>query len=216
MTKSIAVIGLGRFGKKLAESLYEMGADVMAVDKNSEIIASVADSVTYAVEADAVNADSLKGIGLNTMDTVVVAMGSDLVGSIMSVMVAKEQGVPKVIAKAADKRMGQILTKIGADKIIYPEEETGVRTARTLVMDSFLEFFDIDKNLCLLEIKTKPEWVGKNLIELNLRGKYGVNVVAVKDHSEMRSFIDPKRPLEEDTELLVILEKSDLGRLQKN
>ena len=83
-------------------------------------------------------------------------------------------------------------------------------------MDSFLEFFDIDKNLCLLEIKTKPEWVGKNLIELNLRGKYGVNVVAVKDHSEMRSFIDPKRPLEEDTELLVILEKSDLGRLQKN
>jgi trk system potassium uptake protein TrkA len=83
-------------------------------------------------------------------------------------------------------------------------------------MDSFLEFFDIDKNLCLLEIKTKPEWVGKNLIELNLRGKYGVNVVAVKDHSEMRSFIDPKRPLEADTELLVILEKSDLGRLQKN
>ncbi len=214
MGKSIAVIGLGRFGRKLAESLYEMGTDVMAVDKNPEIVAAVSGRVTYAIETDVVSEDALKGIGLGSMDVVVVAMGSDLVASIMSVMVAKEQGVPMVIAKAADKRMGQILERIGADKIIFPEEETGFRTARTLVMDSFLEFFDIDDNLCLLEIKPKKEWIGKNLIELDLRGKYGVNVVAVKDHSEMRSFIDPKRLLEADTELLVILEKADLNRLK--
>ncbi|MCR5147950.1 MAG: TrkA family potassium uptake protein [Eubacterium sp.] len=214
MVKSIAVIGLGRFGKKLAESIYDMGVDVLAVDKNSEIVASVADRVTVAVTADVSNPESIKGIGIGDMDIVVVAMGSDLVASIMSVMVAKEQGVPFVLAKAADNRMGQILKKIGADKIIYPEEETGFRTARTLVMDSFLEFFDIDDNLCLLEIKPKPEWIGKNLIELKLREKYRINVVAVKDHSEMRSFIDPSRPLEEDTELLVIIEKSDLKYLK--
>ena len=214
MSKSIAVIGLGRFGRKLAESLYELGADVMAVDKNPDIVASIADSVTYAVEANVVNAQSLQGLGLGNMDVVVIAMGTDLVASIMAVMVAKEQGVPQVVAKASDKRMGQILTKIGADKIIFPEEETGFRTAQTLMMDSFLEFFDIDDNLCLLEIKPRPEWIGKNLIELNLRDKYRVNVVAVKDQSEMRSFIDPKRPLEKDTKLLVILEKADLGRLK--
>ncbi|SEF94312.1 trk system potassium uptake protein TrkA [Eubacterium ruminantium] len=214
MVKSVAVIGLGRFGKKLAESIYDMGVDVLAVDKNSEIVASVADRVTVAVTADVSNPESIKGIGIGDMDIVVVAMGSDLVASIMSVMVAKEQGVPFVLAKAADNRMGQILKKIGADKIIYPEEETGFRIARTLVMDSFLEFFDIDDNLCLLEIKPKPEWIGKNLIELKLREKYRINVVAVKDHSEMRSFIDPSRPLEDDTELLVIIEKSDLKYLK--
>ena len=214
MSKSIAVIGLGRFGRKLAESLYEMGADVLAVDKNPEIVQAVSSRVTYAIEADVINAESLKGLGLSGMDIVVVAMGSDLEASIMSVMVAKEEGVPRVIAKAADARMGTILTRIGADQIIFPEEETGFRTARTLVMDTFLEFFDIDDNLCLLEIKPKPEWIGKNLIELNLRDKYKINVVAVKDKSEMRSFIDPKRPLENDTQLLVILEKSDIGLLK--
>ena len=214
MAKSIAVIGLGRFGRKLAESLYDMGTDVMAVDKNPEIIAAISSRVNYAIEADVSSADALIGMGLGTMDVVVVAMGSDLTASIMSVMVAKEQGVPLVVAKASDKRMGQILTKIGADRIIFPEEETGFRTARTLVMDTFLEFFDIDDKLCLLEIKPKPEWIGKNLIELNLREKYRVNVIAVKDHSEMRSFIDPSRPLEDDTELLVILEKADLNRLK--
>lgn len=214
MSKSIAVIGLGRFGKKLACSLYDMGSDVMAVDKNPELIASVADHVTYAIEADVANADVVTGLGLKDMDVVVVAMGSDLTASIMAVMIAKEQGVPMVIAKGRDHRMGQILSRIGADKIIYPEEETGLRTARTLVSSTFLDYFDIDKNLCLLELRPKPEWIGKNLIELKLRDRYRINVVAVKDHSEMRSFIDPERALEADTELLVILEKNDLNLLQ--
>lgn len=210
MSKSIAVIGLGRFGKKLATTLYDMGSDVMAVDKDAELVQSVSGNVTYAIEADVSNPDVVKGLGLKEMDVVVVAIGQDLASSIMAVMIAKEQGVPYVLAKAKDERMGSILTKIGADKIIYPEEESGQRTARILLSDNFLEFFEIDDNLCLLEIKPKPEWIGKNLIELKLRDKYRINVVAVKDHSEMRSFIDPARPLEEDTELLVILEKKDL------
>ena len=210
MSKSIAVIGLGRFGKKLATTLYDMGSDVMAVDKDTELVQSISGNVTYAIEADVSNPDVVKGLGLKEMDVVVVAIGQDLASSIMAVMIAKEQGVPYVLAKAKDERMGSILTKIGADKIIYPEEESGQRTARILLSDNFLEFFEIDDNLCLLEIKPKPEWIGKNLIELKLRDKYRINVVAVKDHSEMRSFIDPARPLEEDTELLVILEKKDL------
>ena len=214
MAKSIAVIGLGRFGRNLAGRLYEMGADVMAVDKNEEIVASISDKVTQAIIADVSNPEAVKGLGLSEMDMVAVAMGSDLTGSIMAVMVAKEQNVPYVLAKASDERMGQILRRIGADKIIYPEEETGLRTARIMLSDSFLEFFEIDDNLCLLEIKPKKEWIGKNLIELNLREKYKINVVAVKDHSEMRSFIDPERPLESDTELLVILEKADLKYLK--
>ena len=147
MSKSFAVIGLGRFGKKLALSLYDMGAEVLAVDKSPEIVESVSGSVTYAIEADVSNIEAMKGIGINNMDAVVVAMGSDLTSSIMAVMSAKEQGVPKVVAKAADDRMGEILKRVGADQIIYPEEDTGLRTARKLISDTFLEFFDIDDNL---------------------------------------------------------------------
>ncbi len=213
MSKTIAVFGLGRFGRSLATNLYDSGATVIAIDKNPDIVERVAESVTYAAAADLSNPDAIKELGLSEVDTVVVAMGSDLNASIMSVMVAKEEGVPYVLAKASDERMGTILKKIGADKIIYPEEETGIRTARILTSSTFLEFFSIDENLCLIEMKPKAEWIGMSLRELELRHRYKINVVAVKDASEMRSFIDPDRPLEADTELLVIVDKKDMGNL---
>ena len=211
--KSIAVFGLGRFGMSLAENLYHYGVDVLAVDKYEKIIDSISDRVTYAVAAELSDPSAIKELGIGQMDTVVVAMGTDLEASIISVMVAKEEGVPMVIAKAANERMGVILKKVGADKIIYPEKEGGARTAKILMSDNFLEFFDIDDNLCLVEMHPKKEWIGKSLRELNLRDEYKLNVVAVKDASEMRSFIDPDRPLEDDTDLLVVIEKKDLKSL---
>ena len=215
MSKQIAVLGIGRFGKSIALSLADMGADVMAVDANPDVLEKISDKVTFAIEADLKNAESIGSTGIENMDVVVVAMGSDLTASITSVMAAKEQGVPFVMAKAADERMGAILEKVGADKVIYPEEETGVRTARTLMSDSFMDYFDIDKNLCMLEMHPKDDWIGKNLIQLNLREKFRANVVAVKDKTGMHSFVDPNRPLEEKDELLVLLEKTDLKKLQK-
>ena len=214
MAKSVAVIGLGRFGKKLALGLYESGVDVMAVDRDPAIIESVADKVTYALVADSSNAESIKGLGLEEMDKVVVAMGSDLTASIMAVMVSKEIGVPYVMAKASDERMGQILTKVGADEVLFPEEEMGERTARILCSDSFLEFFEIDDNLCMLEIKPKDEWIGKNLKELNLREKYNMNVVAIKNKNAMKAHINPDKPLTDDITLLVIIDKVDLKKLK--
>ena len=213
MAKSVAVIGLGRFGKKLALGLYESGVDVMVVDKDAAIIESVADKVTYALVADVSNADAIKGLGLEEMDKVVVAMGSDLTSSIMAVMVAKEIGVPYVMAKASDERMGAILTKVGADKVIFPEEEMGERTARILCSDSFLEFFEIDNSLCMLEMKPKESWIGKNLKELDLRKNYNMNVVAIKSHNEMKSHINPDKPLSESMTLLVIIDKADLKKI---
>ena len=215
MSKQIAVLGMGRFGKSIALSLSDMGADVMAVDANPDVLEKVADKVTFAIEADLKNAESITGTGIENMDVVVVAMGSDLTASITSVMAAKEVGVPFVMAKAADDRMGAILEKVGADKVIYPEEETGVRTARTLMSDSFMDYFDIDKNLCMLEMHPKEDWIGKNLIELNLREKYHANVVAIKDENKMHAFVDPNRKLEETDELLVLLDKTDIKKLQK-
>jgi K+ transport systems, NAD-binding component len=214
MSKSIAVFGIGRFGRSLALTLSESGADVMVVDGDENVIEKIADKVTYAIKADLKSAEAIQALGLEDMDAVVVAMGSDLKASIMSVMVSKEMGVPFVMAKAADDRMGAILTKVGADKIIYPEEETGERTARVLASDTFAELFDIDDNLSIIEMHPKKEWIGKNLIELNLRGKFNVNVIAIKDANKMHSSIDPKKPLTEDDMLYVIMDKKDIRNIQ--
>ena len=214
MSKSIAVFGIGRFGRSLALTLSESGADVMVVDGDENVIEKIADKVTYAIKADLKSAEAIQARGLEDMDAVVVAMGSDLKASIMSVMVSKEMGVPFVMAKAADDRMGAILTKVGADKIIYPEEETGERTARVLASDTFAELFDIDDNLSIIEMHPKKEWIGKNLIELNLRGKFNVNVIAIKDANKMHSSIDPKKPLTEDDMLYVIMDKKDIRNIQ--
>ena len=214
MSKSIAVFGIGRFGRSLALTLSESGADVMVVDGDENVIEKIADKVTYAIKADLKSAEAIQALGLEDMDAVVVAMGSDLKASIMSVMVSKEMGVPFVTAKAADDRMGAILTKVGADKIIYPEEETGERTARVLASDTFAELFDIDDNLSIIEMHPKKEWIGKNLIELNLRGKFNVNVIAIKDANKMHSSIDPKKPLTEDDMLYVIMDKKDIRNIQ--
>ena len=214
MSKSIAVFGIGRFGRSLALTLSESGADVMVVDGDENVIEKIADKVTYAIKADLKSAEAIQALGLEDMDAVVVAMGSDLKASIMSVMVSKEMGVPFVMAKAADDRMGAILTKVGADKIIYPEEETGERTARVLASDTFAELFDIDDNLSIIEMHPKKEWIGKNLIKLNLRGKFNVNVIAIKDANKMHSSIDPKKPLTEDDMLYVIMDKKDIRNIQ--
>ncbi len=214
MNKSVAVLGLGRFGKSLARALYASGANVMVADRDPELIESLAGTYSYGISADLSSEEAVRGLGLEEMDIVVVAMASDLAASVMTVMLAKELGVKTVVAKAYDERMGKILTRVGADRLIFPEDETGARVARKLLSDNFLEFFEIDKNLCLLEMKPKPEWVGKTLIELNLRGKYQMNVVAIRDASnKMHTLVDPSRPIDEDCEMLVILEKKGLSKL---
>ena len=214
MSKSIAVFGIGRFGKSLALGLADMGVDVMVVDQNSEDIEKISDKVTYAIQANLTNADAIQALGLTDLDAVVVAMGSDLQASIMSVMISKEMGVPYVMAKASDERMGSILKKVGADKIIYPEEESGYRAASVLASESFLDYFDIGGSLCVLEMKPKKEWIGKSLIDLNLRGKYKMNVIALKDQKGTHASIDPNRPLDADSDLVVVVEKKELHNIR--
>ncbi len=213
MSKSIVVFGIGRFGRSIALSLSRGGADVMAVDKDEEIIDSISGNVEYAIVADLENAEAMDGLGLDKMDAAVVAIGSDLTATIMAIMICKEHGVPYVIAKAANERMGTILKKVGADKIIYPEIETGMREARLLLSQDFLDYFDIDQNLCMIEITPKPEWIGKSLRDLDFQRKYRSNVVAIKEHHEMRAHINPEKPLKEDSNLIIVTEKGNLKTL---
>lgn len=214
MKKSVAVLGLGKYGRSLSENLYRMGADVLAVDSDEELVTEFADKCTSAVCANLANEDEVVALGLKNMDIVVVAMGRNLAASIMSIAVAKEQGVPVVVAKSSSKRMTAILLKVGADKILDPEGEGGARSARILLSSSFKDFFKLDNNMYMIEMQPKKEWIGKSLIELELRKRLNVNVVAVKKGNAELRFIDPSEPFTEDSLLLIVMEKKDIKKWQ--
>lgn len=212
MKKSIAVLGLGKYGRSLAETLYSLGEDVLVVDKDERIIRDVASKVTSAICADLDSEDEVVALGLQNMDIVITCMGGNMAASIMAVAVAKEKGVPVVIAKTSSPRMEAILKRVGADKIINPEEEGGVRSARILASQYIHDYFEIDNNLCMVEIEPKKAWVGKNLIELNLRQKYNMNIAAIKRVGGNWAYVDPSQKLREDNMLMVIIEKDDLNK----
>jgi len=216
MKKSIAVLGLGKYGMSLAKAMYDMGADVLAVDKDEERIKEIADHCTEAICLDLASEEEIASLDLKNMDIVVVAMGRNLSASIMSVSVAKEQHVPHVVAKSYSSRMTAILKKIGADEVTVPEEESGIRAARVFASDTFLDYFQIGDNLCLIEMQPYLDWVGHNLIDLNLRERYKINVVARQEKTgEKWGLINPEDKLTRACKLLIVLEKAQLSKLTK-
>ncbi len=210
--KSIAVLGLGKYGRSLAESLYSFGEDVLVVDCDDAIIRDMSSKSTSAICANLDNEDEVLALGLQNMDIVITCMGGNLAASILCVSIAKEKGVPAVIAKASSNRMKKILERVGADKIICPEEEGGVRSARILTSQYIHDYFEIDDNLCMIELQPKKQWIGKNLIELNLRKKYNMNVAAIKNKGGNWAYVDPSRKLTEDNLLMIIIEKDDIDK----
>ena len=210
--KSIAVLGLGKYGCSLAESLYNLGQDVLVADIDEKIIKDMAPKVTSAVCADLSNEEQVSALGLQNMDIVIVCTGGNIAASVMSVSIAKEKGVPVVVAKASSPRMMNLLKRIGADKIIDPEREGGVRSARILASKHIRDYFEIDENLCMVELQPKESWIGHNLLELNLRQKYNMNVAAIKKKGSNWKYVDPTRTLGDDDLLLVIIEKDDINK----
>ncbi|MBQ8138238.1 MAG: TrkA family potassium uptake protein [Lachnospiraceae bacterium] len=212
---SFVVFGLGKFGQAVADKLIDAGADVMVVDNNEDVIEAYSSKATSAIEADLTDPAAIKALGISNIECAVVAMGMSLEASIMCTMVAKESGVKWVVAKAGNDRMGSVLSKIGADEIIFPEEESGVRTARSLLTNNFLEYFEVSDDICLIEMLPKEKWVGKSLKELNLRKKFGLNVVGIRD-GVVNEFVDPDVPLKKDETLLILIHKNNLSKLDKN
>ena len=214
MGKSIAVLGVGRFGRTLALELSREGAEVLAVDRDDLIIEKIADDVTSAIAAELSDEDAIKKLGLEAMDAVVISMGSDLQASIISIMVAREQGVPYIVAKASSERMGAILTKIGADRVIYPEAEAGLRCAKTLLTDAIHDVLEIDADLCILRILPFKEWIGKKLGQLDLRKRYGINVIAMRKQDQTDTRINSDTVIPDDSELFVLVNKEDIYKIR--
>ena len=214
MSLSIAVLGLGKYGRSLAKNMFELGADVLVADHDPDVVKDFSQNATVAVCADLTDEKELRELGLKNMDVVAVTMGSSLAASIMAVMVAKEEGVPFVLAKSTSQRMTAILKKIGADRVIDPEDESGLRSARILISPTVLDYFDVGGNLCMIEMKPRDKWIGKSIRQLDLRRQHDLNVVAVKEHGGDWAFVDPNREITENTRLLTVMERDKLKHYQ--
>ncbi|SFV00956.1 potassium channel family protein [Butyrivibrio sp. INlla21] len=212
MKKSIAVLGLGKYGCSVAESLYNIGEDVLVADKNEQIIRDMSSKVTSAICCNLENEDEVMSLGLQNMDIVITGMGGNIAASIMVVSIAKEKGVRTVIAKASSPRMAKILERVGADKIINPEQEGGIRSARILASQSIHDYYELDEDLCMVELQPRPSWIGKSLMELNVRQKYNMNVAAIKEKGENWGYVSPTKKLTEKNLLMVIIDKKDISK----
>ncbi|MBO5165444.1 MAG: TrkA family potassium uptake protein [Lachnospiraceae bacterium] len=213
--QSFAVIGLGKFGSHVAMELAAAGASVLAVDINEERVADIAEYVTYAVRADVCDSKAIQSLGISNMDAVIVAITGSLDASIMATILAKEAGVKLVIAKAKEEMHAKILKKTGADRVIIPERESGIRVAHNILAGNFLEFIEISQRVRMVEVEIKPEWVGKTLRELKLRNKYQVNVIALKESmdSDVVMNIDPDMKLKEGMSMWLVVDKNNVDRL---
>lgn len=213
INKTYAVFGLGRYGTAVASELVRSGAEVLAVDQNEKLVAAAAPFVPVCKCADVTDPDVIKQLGIANVDVVIIAMASSLEASVMAIMLCKEAGVPEVIVKCGDEMHRKIFFRVGADQVVFPENESGIRLAKNLLSAGFVDMIELAENVSMVELDVKAEWVGKNLLELNLRKKYGINVVAIKRGKEVSTLIDPEQPFEADMELIVIANTSKLGKL---
>ena len=214
MKKTYAVFGLGRYGIAVARELVNNGVEVIAVDMDERIVNAAADELPICKCADITDPEVVRQLGISNVDVVIVAMANNLEASVMAVTLCKEIGVKTVIAKSANEMHQKILTRVGADKVVFPENESGIRLAKNLLSSGFVDMVSLAKNVSMIELDMKADWIGKNLIELNLRKKYSINVVAVRKGDMVSVDIDPYEQLREDDKLIVIANTEKLAKLK--
>ena len=214
MKKTYAVFGLGRYGIAVARELVENGMEVIAVDSDERIVNAAADDLPICKCADITDPDVIRQLGISNVDVVVIAMANNLEASVMAVTLCKEIGVELVIAKCGNEMHQKILTRVGADKVVFPENESGIRLAKNLLSSGFVDMVSLAKNVSMIELDIKPEWVGKNLIELNLRKRYSINVVALRKEDQVSVDIDPHAALRDGDKLIVIANTEKLAKLK--
>ena len=202
--KQYLVIGCGRFGSSVAKKMCQLGNEVMVIDKDEDSINNIAELVTHTAIVDVTEERDLKSIGLGNFDVVIVAISSDIRASIMATVMAKEMGVPKVVCKAKDELQSKVLYKIGADKVVFPERDMGIRLAYNLASENILDQINLDPEYSIMEIVTPQNWVGKTIIELNLRAKYDITVLAVKTQSGLKVMPSPNYKMQEKNILIII------------
>ncbi len=215
LKKTYAVFGLGRYGTSVARELAASGAEVLAVDIDEERVNDASATIPYCKCADVTDPEAIRQLGISNMDVVIISMATNLEASVMATMLCKEAGVKTVIAKCSSQMNCKILEKVGADRALFPESESGIRLAKNLVSSGFVDILDISKDVSMVELEVRPEWENKNLLTLNLRKKYSINIVAVIESDKVIVNIDPEKPLKKNMRLIVIADTEGLKKLKK-
>lgn len=212
MKKQYAVIGLGRFGASIAAKLYEAGQEVLGVDVDEDRLEDSRSFVTHSLIADTTEIEALKSIGIRNFENVIVAIGNDIQASILTVLLLKELGVQKVIAKALSKHHGKVLYKVGADWVVFPERDMGERVAHQLLSPNVLNFIELSKTYSVEEIKIPSSMTARTLRDLDLRAKYNLSVIAIRHHEDINISPSPNEVINHGDVLVVIGENKDLER----
>lgn len=213
MKKQYAVFGLGSFGESVAIALQGLGCEVIVVDDDMERIEDIANSVSYAMKADFGDPDVVRSLGTKNLDGVVVAVADNMEASIMATLVCKEIGVPYVISKAKNDLHATVLKKIGADAIIFPEKEMGVRLAKNLMSANFADWIALSPDYSLVETVIPRGWMGKSLQDLDVRRKYGINVVGIKVGEDIEVNPNPEKALEDGMVMILVGANKDLENI---
>jgi len=213
---SFAVIGLGRFGRALVEELIKLEAEVLVIDKDYDKIEKVAKALTNTVCLDSTDVEALKEVGISNYDKVVVATGMDVDNSILTTLILKDLGVKEVYVKVQSDYHARVVEKLGVDHehLIWPERSTGIRLAKVLVSNSFLDFFELDEDYSFITIKATDKVVGHNLLDLDIRRNYQVNIVAVRRNNQIM-IPSSETPLEDEDELLLVGHNDNIKKFTK-
>ncbi|MEC9489828.1 MAG: TrkA family potassium uptake protein [Halanaerobiales bacterium] len=213
--KQFVVIGLGRFGSSVAETLSENNYDVLAIDKNADRVQSIVNKVTHAVEADATDEEALKTLGVRNFDVAVVSIGDNISANILCTLILKELNVPYVIVKAPDTLYGKVLTKVGADRVVYPERDMGVRIAYNLISSNVLDYIEFAPEYGVVEIIATDKMIGKTLKELQFRSEFNVNVMAIKRGEDLNISPGANDKILEGDRLVLMGKNENLDNLKK-
>lgn len=213
--KQFAVLGLGRFGKSLVMTLLENRCHVLCCDKNMEIVNEMSKYDCHALQADVTVADTLEQFGINNFDVVIVAIGENMEGSILATMLAKDMGAKHVIAKAKDEMQKIILQKVGADRVVLPERDTGIRLANILLTTNVIDYINLSDKFAIAEIQPHQKWIDKTLIEGNVRAKYGMNIVAIKRKDDIIVSPHPTEVIQKN-DVLVVVGETELVQKMNN
>lgn len=214
--KQFLIIGCGRFGSSCAEQLTKLGNEVIAIDKKEDVIDEVSKYVTHAASIEYVNEEVLESLGAKNVNVAIIAISSNFEQAILSVVACKNLGIPEVIVKAKDKIHADVLTQIGADKVVIPESDSAVRLARSLSSNQIFDYIEFDEKYSIVELVPKKDWVGKSLNELSLRTDFGINIIAINNME--RTIVNPEANyVITDTDYLIVAgENEDLERLTQD
>ena len=214
--KQFAVLGLGRFGQSLAYTLFENGCNVLACDHDYNVVQEFSSCATHVVQVDITDENAVEALGLGNYDVVIIATGSDMNSSIMATLIAKEKGAKYVIARAENLLQKKIFEKIGADRVVLPELEMGIKFATGLITSNLVDYINLSEEYSIAEINAIKDWFGKSIFKLNIRAKFGLNIIGIKRKKKMIVLPEPKEIICEGDILIIIGLNTDIEKVSAN